>query len=94
MYVQSDRYVRVRGGTCPVISDLEVPDRFRRTCLTKGADMSGQIWIKLTWKPLDNQLSKDLAYRLIVVHILVIDGQVLKIKTYIWLEINKIIKHA
>jgi hypothetical protein len=54
-------------------------------------DMSGQIWLKLTWKPLEHRLSKDLAYRPIVVHILVIDGQVLKIKTYIWLEINKII---
>jgi hypothetical protein len=61
---------------------------------SKGTDMSGQNWLKLTWKPLENRLSKDLAYMPIVVHILVIEGQVLKIKTYIWLEINKIIKHA
>jgi hypothetical protein len=60
----------------------------------KGADMSSENWFKLTWKPLEDRLSKDLAYRPIIVHILVIDGQVLKIKTYIWLEISKIIKHA
>jgi hypothetical protein len=36
----------------------------------------------------------DLAYWPIVVHIVVIDGQVLKSKIYIWLESNKIIKHA
>jgi hypothetical protein len=56
--------------------------------------MSSENWFKLTWKPLEDRLSKDLAYRPIIVHILVIDGQVLKIKTYIWLEISKIIKHA
>jgi hypothetical protein len=36
----------------------------------------------------------DLVYRPIVVHIVVIDGQVLKNKADIWLESNTIIKHA
>jgi hypothetical protein len=63
-------------------------------CPAKEADMSrpfGQKWI---WKPYKIRLSKDLAHRLIEVHMLVIDGQVLKIKTCIWLESNKIIKCA
>jgi hypothetical protein len=60
----------------------------------KGADMSGQIRTELIWKTLVIRLLKDLMCRPIVVHILVIDGQILKIKTYIWLEINKIIKHV
>jgi hypothetical protein len=60
----------------------------------KGADMSDQIRIELIWRTLAIWLSKDLAYRPIVIQILVIDGQVLKNKTYIWLEINNIIKHA
>jgi hypothetical protein len=56
--------------------------------------MPDQIGSELTWKPLESRLSKDSAYMPIVVHILVIDEQVLKIKTYIWLESNKIIRHA
>jgi hypothetical protein len=35
-----------------------------------------------------------LEYRPIVGHIYVIDGQVLKIETYIWLEIKRILKHV
>jgi hypothetical protein len=53
-YVRSTGYVWARGHTCPVISDLEVSDKFGQICLAKGADMSGQIWLKLTWKPLEN----------------------------------------
>jgi hypothetical protein len=56
--------------------------------------MSGQIWIKTDLEDSRKSIMKDLVYMPIVVQILVIDGQVLKIKTYIWLEINKIIKHA
>jgi hypothetical protein len=93
-YVWSAEYIRTKGRTCPVISDLEVPKNFGQTCPTKEADMSGQIWIKQTWNSPENQLSKDLAYRLIVVHILVIDGEVLKIKTHIGFKINMIIKDA
>jgi hypothetical protein len=47
----------------------------------QGAAMSSHFRSKLTWKTLEIFLSKDLAYRPIVVHIVVIDGQVLKIKT-------------
>jgi hypothetical protein len=93
-YVRSAGYVRARGRTCPVITDLELPGRNRPDMSSKGADMSSQIRIELIWKTLEIQLSKDLTYGPIVVHILVINGQVLKSKTYIWLEINKIIKHA
>jgi hypothetical protein len=56
--------------------------------------MSVQFRTKLIWKSLEIQKMKDSAYSPIVVHILVIDEQVLKIKTYIWIESNKIIKHA
>jgi hypothetical protein len=93
-YVWSAEYIRTKGRTCLVISDLEVPNFFGQTCPIKEVDMSGQIWIKQTWNSPENRLSKDLAYRLIVVHILVIDGEVLKIKTHIGFKINMIIKHA
>jgi hypothetical protein len=43
--------------------------------------MSGHFEFEMTWKTLEIFLSKDLVYRPIVVHILFIDGQVLKIKS-------------
>jgi hypothetical protein len=45
--------------------------------------MSGHFGQKKIWKLYKIRLLKDLEYRPIVVHILVINGQVLKIKTYI-----------
>jgi hypothetical protein len=49
-YVQSIGYVRARGQTCPVISDLEVSSASGQICLVKGADMSGYYGQKKTWK--------------------------------------------
>jgi hypothetical protein len=60
----------------------------------KGGGHVRSLWAEKDLETLEIRLSKDLAYRPIVVHILVIDGQVLKNKTYIWLEINRNIKHA
>jgi hypothetical protein len=66
-----------------MISDLEV-FRDQVGCPAKEADMSGHFGQKKIWKLYKIRLLKDLAYRPIVVHILVINGQVLKIKTYIY----------
>jgi hypothetical protein len=45
-------YVRDRGWTCPVITDLELPGRNRSDMSGKGADMSDQIRAELIWKTL------------------------------------------
>jgi hypothetical protein len=74
--------------------DLAVSRKFGRICSAKGRTcpiILGQNWLRNLKKV---QLSTYFAYRPIIVHIVVIDGQVLKNKTYIWLESNKIIKHA
>jgi hypothetical protein len=60
----------------------------------KGGGHVRSLWAEKYLETLEIRLSKDFACRSIIVHILVIVEQVLKIKTYIWLEINKIIKHA
>jgi hypothetical protein len=94
-------YVRLGSQMCPG-QEPDLSDDFwlrsfqgsGRICPAKEADMSGHFGQKKIWKLYKIRLLKDLAYRPIVVHILVINGQVLKIKTYIWLESNKIIKHA
>jgi hypothetical protein len=85
-YVRSIGYVWARGQTCPVILELEFSSASGRICLAKGGKHIRSFWVEKDLETLEIQLSKDLACRLIVVHILVIDGQVLKIKTIFGLK--------
>jgi hypothetical protein len=77
-----------------VKATLELPGRKKVRYVRQGSGHVRSNQDKTGLENSRNLINENLTYRPIVIHILVIDGQVLKNKTYIWFENNKIVKHA